>query len=149
MNDLYASEDSVSVLKRRTQRCVCKYCGGPLSIKRITFSDFEAARLEIYCDACERIEYGVEAEIYRSAENFIDAVEFQYYPDLEDNARTRRMNVAKVCEILSWGYKNAGLLNAEGFTIPIDMEAGELDGTLILTEDELTERMVQHEHDGY
>ena len=149
MNDLYTNNDRIEALKRRLQRCVCKYCGGSLSLKRITFSDFETARLEIFCDGCERIEYGVEPEIYRSAENFIDAVDFQYYPDLEDNERTRRMNVAKVCEILSWGYRNAGLLNADGFTIPIDMKSGELDGTLILTEDELAERMLQHEHDDH
>lgn len=149
MDELYANENRIESLKRRTRRCVCKYCGGPLSIKRITFSDFEEARVEIFCEACDRIEYGVEPEIYRGAQNFIDAVEFQYYPDLEDNARTRRMNVAKICEIMAWGYRNAGLLDAEGFTFPLPDGNGTMDGTLILTDEELSERKVSHERDDH
>ena len=31
------------------------------------------------------------------------------------------MNIAKVCEIMAWGMKNIGILNADGFTIPIDL----------------------------
>ncbi|MEE0435879.1 MAG: hypothetical protein UDB11_10855 [Peptococcaceae bacterium] len=147
MNNLYVAKDRINSLKRRMARCVCKYCGGPLSLKRITFSDFEEARIEIYCDACERIEFGVEPEIFRSAENFVDATDFNHYPDLEDNARTRRMNVAKVCEILAWGYRNAGLLTADGFTVPLMTESSQMDGTLILTEDELEE--VNNERGDY
>lgn len=145
MSELYAAESRIENLKQRIGRCVCKFCGGPLSIKRITFSDFEEARLEIFCEACDRIEFGVEPEIYRSAQNFVDAVEFQYYLDLENNARTRRMNVAKVCEIMAWGYKNVGLLDADGFTVPVKVDDGILDETLVLSEDELAERKVSDE----
>ena len=141
--DLYASETRIAMLQRRTARCRCKYCGGPLTVKRISFSDFEAARLEIYCDACGRIEYGVEPEIYHSAESFVDAVDFQYYPDFEDNALRRRMNIAKICDILAWGFRHTGLLTENGFTIPLAANAA-LDDTLLLTEDALKEALAKN-----
>lgn len=139
MKELYSAKNRIETLKRRTARCVCKYCGGPLVVKRISFSDFEEARQEIYCEACARIEYGVEPVIYRSAENFVEALDFNHYPDLEDNARSRRMNVAKVSEILAWGCKSMGILTEDGFQVPIDTETQRMDGTLILTEDALKE----------
>ena len=139
MNQLYCSEDRVETLKRRSKRCCCKYCGGPLSLKRITFNDFEDARIEIYCDSCDRIEYGIEPEIYRSAQNFVDNLDFNFYTDMEQNARTRRMSVAKICEIMAWGFKNTGLLKEDGFTVPVVCENHTLEHCLILTEDDLAE----------
>ena len=47
MEDLYQSESRMENLKRRAKRCVCKYCGQPLSLKRILFSDHTDARMEI------------------------------------------------------------------------------------------------------
>lgn len=137
MNELYCSESRIETLKARAKRCCCKYCGGKLTLKRIIFSDFEDARVEIYCDSCERIDYGIEPEIYQSAQNFVDQLEFNYFPDLTPNARTRRMNVAKVCEIMAWGYQNTGLLDEHGFTVPLSCEGQPLSQCLILTEDEL------------
>lgn len=127
----------VEMLKRRAKRCRCKYCGGKLSVKRISFTEFEDARIELYCNACEQIEYGVEPEIYQSAENFVDNLEFNHYPDIDQNTRTRRMNIAKVCEIMAWGFKNTGLLTEEGFTAPVVCADHSLDHCLVITEDEL------------
>ncbi len=136
-NQLFCSENRVKTLKRRAKRCRCKYCGGKLSVKRISFSEFEDARIELYCDTCEQIEYGVEPAIYQSAENFVDNLEFNHYPDIDQNARTRRMNIAKVCEIMAWGFKNTSLLTEEGFTAPVDCMDHSMDHCLIITEDEL------------
>lgn len=137
MNELYCSEDRVETLKRRSKRCCCKYCGGPLTLKRITFNNFEDARIEIYCDSCDRIEYGVEPEIYRSAQNFVDNLDFNFYTDMEQNARTHRMSVAKVCEIMAWGFKNTGMLDAEGFTVPLKYNDHSQEQCLIITRKEL------------
>lgn len=63
-------------LKKRVARCVCKYCGQSITLKRIIFNDFEDARIEIYCGHCERIEYGIEPQIYESATSFVDQVCF-------------------------------------------------------------------------
>ena len=41
MNNLFCNESRVEVLKKRVARCVCKYCGQPLTLKRIIFNDFE------------------------------------------------------------------------------------------------------------
>lgn len=60
------------MLKKRTKRCVCKYCGGKLKLRRIIFSEYEDARIEIFCSQCDRIEFGVEPEISRSAEYFVE-----------------------------------------------------------------------------
>lgn len=137
MNALYCSENRVETLKARAKRCRCKYCGGKLTLKRIIFSDFEDARIEIYCDSCERIDYGIEPELYQSAQNFVDQLEFNYFPDLAPNARTRRMNVAKVCEIMAWCCKNMGFLDEHGFTVSPNCVDLPFSQCLILTEDEL------------
>ena len=137
MKDLYASTDRLETLKARAKRCCCKYCGGPLTLKRLIFSDFTDARVEIYCDHCGRIEYGVEPEIYKSAENFVDNLAFNYYTDMDQNEQTRRMNIAKVAEIMAWGYKNTGLLNDEGFTVPLTYKDHLMEQCLVITDEEL------------
>ena len=126
MEDLYQSESRMENLKRRAKRCVCKYCGQPLSLKRILFSDHTDARVEIYCDVCQRIEYGVAPEIYQSAQNFV-------------NEETYRMNVAKVAEIIAWGYQSGGLLDENGFTVPLKRQGHLQDQCLVITEQELQE----------
>ena len=54
--------------------------------------------------------------------NFIDAVEFNYFPELEENDVTYQFNVAKVCDMLSWCCKDWGILNENGFHLPNDTE---------------------------
>lgn len=139
MNELYWSERRVETLKARKNRCVCKYCGGPLTIKRIMFSDIKDARVELYCDKCERIEYGIEPEIYQSASNFVDNLDVDFYDALDNNENKRLMNIAKVCEIMAWGYRNIGLLNADGFTVDINMNNGDWEECMILENDQIPE----------
>ena len=119
-------------LKRRTQRCVCKYCGRELTLRHIVFSDINEAKVELYCDFCNRIEFGVEKEIYYSAYNFIDNLEFDYYENLDANGKKHQMNVAKICEIISWNCKNMGFLNQDGFTVPLNVEENAWSECLVL-----------------
>lgn len=139
MNELYWAENRVETLKKRKKRCVCKYCGGSLAIKRIMFSDIKDARIELYCDNCERIEYGIEPEIYQSACNFVDNLEVDFYDTLDNNDSKRLMNIAKVCEIMAWGYRNVGLLNADGFTVELDMNNEVWEECMILENDQVPE----------
>lgn len=135
--DLYTAGNRLDTLKARTKRCVCKYCGQPLTLKRLIFSDFTDARIEIYCDHCERIEYGVEPEVYQSAKNFVENITFDYYTDMDKNEKTHQMNIAKVAEILSWGCRNMGLMDDAGFRVPVDVQAQQMDQCLVITDDEL------------
>lgn len=50
--------ERVRKLKKRAERCVCKYCGEKLSLRKITYAAYDEAKIEVYCDSCERIEYG-------------------------------------------------------------------------------------------
>ena len=135
----YKAEGRVEMLKGRAKRCVCKYCGKHLSIRRITFSDIDDARIEIFCKSCDRIEFGVEPEIYQSALYFVDEMGFDYYPDLDKNEKTKRMNVAKVCDIMSWENKNLGILDRNGFTVPIDANSNIIAECVILDDNDLEE----------
>ena len=119
MEDIYTQENRIENLKRRAKRCVCKNCGGELSLRRIVFNDIDLARVEIYCEHCQRIEFGVEPEIYACASGFVDSFGFNYYEDLDRNEQARKMNIAKVSEILSWSLKNMGLLTNEGFSVDL------------------------------
>lgn len=117
----YKSEKRLDMLKNRTKRCVCKYCGGRLKLYRLIFSEYEDSRVEIFCRDCDRIEFGVEPAIYSSAKFFVENTDFNCFPDLDDNATTRQMTIAKVCEIMAWENQNLGFIDNHGFTVPLKM----------------------------
>ena len=127
----YQSEKRLSMLKKRVKRCVCKYCGEPLTLRRIVFSDWEDARVEIFCENCGRIEFGVEPEIYASARYFVDELKFNAFPDLDDNRERRQMNIARISD------KNLGLLDNEGFLVPIQVNTQLLGECIGLTDKDL------------
>ena len=120
---MQTTNQRIEMLKNRTKRCCCKYCGGELKLRRIIYGDIDNARIEIFCSECDRIEYGVEKEIYQAAQYFIDEIGFNAYPELDESEVTKKMNVAKVCEIIDWGCKNLSLLNAAGFKYPVYFDA--------------------------
>lgn len=139
MNELYWTSDRVENLKERKRRCVCKFCGNPLDVKSIMFNDIKDARIELYCNTCRRIEYGIEPEIYYSACNFIDNLEVDFYDDLDDNETKHQMNIARVCEIMSWGLRNMGYLNEQGFVFKPSVQKGVWDECLILESNQIPE----------
>ena len=127
----------VEELTARAKRCCCKFCGGHLIVRRIIFSEDEQARIELFCSQCDRIEYGVEPEIYSNAVCFVDHFHFNHYPDLDSNAQTRRMNIAKICDIMMWGDKNLGFLSEEGFTVPPQSQEMLIGECVVLTDADL------------
>lgn len=134
--------ERVENLKSRTKRCVCKYCGAKLELKRIIYGDIENARIEIFCSECGRIEYGVEQEIYHAAKYFVEDMGFNAYQDLDYNENTKKMNIAKVCEIIAWGLKNLDLMTVDGFKYPVNINS-EIDGeTLHIDEDKLEQLLL-------
>lgn len=133
----FKSEKRLTMLKKRIKRCVCKYCGGDLHLKRIIFTDYEDARIEIFCENCGRIEFGVEPEIYLSAKFFVEESGFNCFADLDDNERTKQMSIAKVCEIMSWQDLNIGIMDKEGFKVPLDMNENFLGQCITLKERDL------------
>ena len=137
MDTTYEAEGRLDMLKSRSKRCVCKFCGGALKLKSIMFSDFMEARIEIFCDHCNRIEYGVEPEIYQSAQYFVDELNFNCFPNLDENESTKRMNIAKVCEIMAWENKTIGILDDHGFKTTLDMDHNVIGEAIIFTDDDL------------
>ena len=128
-------------LKGRAKRCCCKYCGDELTLRRIVYGDVEDARVELFCKHCNRIEYGVEREIYLAAKYFVDEIGFNAFSDLDDNEKTRSKKVAKVCEIIAWGYKNLGHMDRSGFTVPVNVDKTLIGERLILDEADLPEEV--------
>ena len=139
MDVSFVSESRVKTLKKRTKRCVCKYCGGKLKLRRIIFSAIDDARIEIFCNECNRIEFGVEPEIYLSAKYFVENSKFNLYPELDDNMRTNQMTVAKVCEIMAWQDQNLGFLDHEGFVVPVNMNENFTGQCVTFSEDDFEE----------
>lgn len=142
MEKSFTSQKSTSsgrlrMLKMRAKRCVCKYCGGNLELRRIAFSDYGEARSELYCSTCQRIEFGTEKEIYQSARYFVEQFQFNHYPGLDDNEKTRRMNIAKVCEIMAWENKNLGFIDDNGFIVPVRPEGQQIGQTTIFEDAEV------------
>lgn len=137
MDFSYQAKGRVESLKRRAERCLCKYCGEKLKLRRIIFSDHEDARVEIFCDQCDRIEYGVEPEIYYSAKYFVEELKFNCYPNMDDNNLTRQMTIAKVGEIMSWSGKNLGFINEEGFQVPVKVNERIIGECVVLTDKDI------------
>ena len=98
---------------------------------------------EIFCTECNRIEYGVEPEIYTVAKYFVEEFNFNIFPNNDDSDKTKQMNVAKVSEIIAWAYKNMGLLSARGFTIPIDISKSILGEDVIYRDDDISDVEVE------
>lgn len=117
--DNIVSAERLEELKNRSKRCVCKYCGGRLRVRMLDFGQIETANLEIFCENCDKIEYGVEPEIYHSAQYAVDILGFNAYQDRADNEQRRRLNIAKVCELLFWHDRELGILDQYGYKVPV------------------------------
>ena len=117
--DGIVSAERLEEIKNRSKRCVCKYCGGRLRVRMLDFGQIETANLEIFCENCEKIEYGVEPEIYHSAQYAVDILGFNAYQDRADNEQRRRLNIAKVCELLFWHDRELGILDQYGYKVPV------------------------------
>lgn len=105
---------------KRAEHCVCKMCGSKLEVKIVIYNKYGGSGSELYCDHCKKIEYGTEPEIYQAAKYFVDTLGFNHFTELEENERSYMLNIAKVCEILSWGSKYWGILGPSGFKIPLE-----------------------------
>jgi len=134
---LYHMPERIDMLKQRAERCVCKYCGSKLKLRQIFFSEIDDIRIEIFCKKCNRIEFGVEPEIYQSAEYFVEQTGYNIYPDLDYSDRVKQMNIAKVCEIMNWTCQNLGFSNSRGFTVPVDINKNIVGNYIVLKDDDL------------
>lgn len=117
-------EQSVRIqeLRDRAARCRCRYCGHPLTLRKITYAAYDEAKIELFCEQCNRIESGAEPEIYKIAEYYVDAMKYDHYPNLDNSFRKRRMNISIICDILTWGFKNSGLLDKDGFNVALNLD---------------------------
>ncbi len=127
----------VERLKRRAKYCCCRYCGGELHVRQLVFHSQAAARIELYCDQCQKIEYGVEKEAYASARAFVEATQFNFFSDLEDNEQRLQMNVAKVCSITSWQLRYLGLADESGLKVPVHISESGTEQCTIVEDDRL------------
>lgn len=127
----------VKGLRTRTKRCKCKYCGGKLRLKQIVYNSTIEPRIEIFCEDCQRIEYGVEPEIYQLAKYYVDSYACDYYPELDASEIKDRMNVGKVCEIIFWALNGLKLVDMEGFQVPVKMDERFVGESIIYDMDEL------------
>lgn len=111
-------------VRQRAAHCVCRYCGHPLSLRKITYATYDEAKIELFCEQCNRIEYGVEPEIYKVAEYYVEELGYDHYPNIDNSLQKKRMNIAVICGIIAWGFKNTGLLTKDGFTTELNLDAG-------------------------
>jgi len=137
VNDFTKEEDEsahIQELKARVNRCKCSYCGSELILRRISYGNAEEGRMDIFCPSCNRIEYGVEPEVYQIAKYYVDEIGFDYYSELDESIRKNRMNMAKVCEIMQWCCKNLGMVDKDGFVAEVKIDAALSGQDLLLSE---------------
>ena len=104
-------------MRDREQRCVCKQCGHKLELRLITYNRYGGQGIELYCPQCQRIDYGIEPEIYHLAKKFLDSTQFNYFLDMVEDERSYQLNIAKIVEILAWAFRDIGLLEKNGISV--------------------------------
>lgn len=60
-------------------------------------------------------------------------------PDLDDSEKTKQMTIAKVCEIMAWQDQNLGILNENGFSVPLKLNENFVGECITLTEANLVD----------
>lgn len=142
MQQNIVSQERLQELIGRSKRCVCKHCGGKLGVRLLDFGQAETANMEIFCENCNMIEYGTEPEIYNNAVFLVDNMGFNAYPDREQDKATRKLNINKVCEIITWHERQIGILDENGYKVTITKDQNLLDcsdGSIIVVGDDLAE----------
>ena len=127
------------MLQGRSERCVCKYCGGKLEVKSIVFNDIVDARTELYCNHCDRIEFGVEKEIYQNAKYFVEEMDYNCFPDMDNTETTRQMSVAKLCDLVYWHIKHVGCMGDAGYFVHLQVNRCMLGRSILLTDKDLAD----------
>ena len=142
-----AKVERLQELKIRTKNCCCRYCGGDLKLRRILYGNVEEGRIEIFCNDCDRIEYGTNREIYHIAKYFVDEFDFNYFPENDDSIKTYQMNVAKICDIIAWGCQNLDILDYAGFKVPVNIAGTILGEDVVLYDKDLDDDVVIEDMD--
>lgn len=114
-----STQNRIELLRQRKTHCVCKYCGSELNIERLVFSSDDNARVELVCSNCQRIDYGVEKEIYQCAKYYFDEIGFNYFHSFNSSPNTAELNIAKIAELIAWGFNHLGYLTNNGFIYPL------------------------------
>lgn len=126
--------EQLSYLRNRAKRCVCRYCGNKLSLRKITYAAYDEAKIETYCELCERLESGTEPEIWKLAVHYVDDMRYDHFPNFDDSATKRKMNIAAVCDVFAWAYRCAGILSDQGFKPGIEINFNDLEGNLLISD---------------
>ena len=67
-----------------------------------------------------KIEFGVEHQIFAVAEYFVEETGFRCITDIDNPVLEKQMNIAKVAEIISWGFVHLGYTDENGFCYPVN-----------------------------
>lgn len=129
----------VEHLKERAKDCCCSYCGGDLAVRRILYQTTAEYRIELYCDNCEKIEYGVPRALYDSAKAAIERLGFNYYPETQEGVTRNQMNIAKLSMLTVWQLRYLGMADDERLKAGAEGSAQSMDASTVVSEDDLDE----------
>ncbi len=135
----------VEHLKERAKDCCCSYCGGDLAVRRILYQTTAEYRIELYCDNCEKIEYGVPRALYDSAKAAIERLGFNCYPETEEGVTRNQMNIAKLSTLTAWQLRYLGMIDDERLKDAAEGSTQSMDTNTIVSEDDLDELLKEVE----
>ena len=135
----------VEHLKERAKDCCCSYCGGDLAVRRILYQTTAEYRIELYCDNCEKIEYGVPRALYDSAKAAIERLGFNYYPETEEGVTRNQMNIAKLSTLTAWQLRYLGMIDDGRLKDAAEGSTQSMDTNTIVSEDDLDELLKEVE----
>ena len=71
--------------------------------------------------------------------------DFNWYTYLDENAQTKQMTIAKICDILSWQNKFLGFMDQDGFKVPVHIDKEQLSSGVTLSDAEVDELSANNE----
>ncbi len=72
----------LSFLRERAKRCCCKYCGGILEVRKLTYSNCDMAGWNCFWQPLWTDRIWNRKRDFQRAGYFVEETGFDYYPDL-------------------------------------------------------------------
>ena len=62
---------------------------------------------------------------------------------MDDNEKTKQMTIAKVCEIMAWENQNIGIMDNDGFNIPLKLNESFVGECVTLSDEDLDDDEIE------
>lgn len=127
------------MLQKRSERCICKYCGGELEVRSIVFNDIVEQERNFIVSIVIGLNLGQKKKFIKMR-NILWKKWITIVSQIQTiQKQLGQMSVAKVCDIMNWIITHLGFVNEDGFCVPVNSDRYMLGKNILLTDEDLAE----------